>query len=80
MDVEDIIQSERKEEEDRNKIRRKVIPIVESANRDRKDNLTEKERRGGMMKRKDIVIQPVDKGGGIAVMEKEWYKKKMKIK
>ena len=27
------------------------------------------------MKRKDIVIQPVDKGGGIAVMEKEWYKK-----
>ena len=53
---------------------------MESANRDRKDNLTEKERRGGMMKRKDIVIQPVDKGGGIAVMEKEWYKKKMKIK
>ena len=71
--MEDIIYSERKEEEDRNKIRRKVIPIVERANGDRKDNLTEKERRGmmGIKKRKDIVKQPADKGGGITVMGKE---------
>ena len=73
MDAEDIIYSEREEEEDRNNIRRKVIPIVERANRDRKDNLMEKERRGmrGIKKRKDIVKQPADKGGGIAVMGKE---------
>ena len=26
--------------------------------------------------RKDIVIQGVDKGGAVAIMEKGWYKKK----
>jgi len=29
-------------------------------------------------RRNDIVIQAVDKGGAIAVMEKEWYKERMK--
>jgi hypothetical protein len=28
--------------------------------------------------RKDIVIQGVDKAGAVAIMEKGWYKKKMK--
>ena len=46
--------------------------MVERADRDRKDNLTEKERRGmrDISRRKVIVIQAVDKGGAIAVMEK----------
>ena len=48
---------------ERKRIRRKVIPIVERANRDRKSNLTEKERRGmrEIKKRKGILIQAVDK-------------------
>ena len=61
-------------------IRRKVIPRVERANKNRRDNLTKKERRGmrDISRRKDIVIQAADKGGAIVVMEKDWYKDKMK--
>ena len=44
MDV-DILYNEKKEEEERDKIRRKVIPIVERANKNRRDNLTKKERK-----------------------------------
>ena len=40
MDVEDILCNEKKEEEKRDKIRRKVILIVERANKYRRDNLT----------------------------------------
>jgi len=46
MDVEDILCNEKKEEEERDKIRRKVMLIVERANKYRRDNLTMKERRG----------------------------------
>jgi hypothetical protein len=46
MDVKDILYNEKKEEEERDKIRRKVIPIVERAYKNRRDNLTKKERRG----------------------------------
>ena len=58
----------------------KIIPIVEKANRNRKDNSTEKEERGmeDQRKRKDIIIQPANKGGAIIEMKKEWYKEKMK--
>ena len=54
--------------------------MVERADRDRKDNLTEKERRGmrDLSRRKDIVIQAADKGRAIVVMEKDGYKDKMK--
>jgi hypothetical protein len=46
MDVEDILYNDKKEEEaERDKIRRKVIPIVERANKNRRDNLTKKERK-----------------------------------
>ena len=31
-----------------------------------------------MKYRKDIVIQGVDKGGAIAIMERGWYKERMK--
>jgi len=70
----------KKEEEERDKIRRKLIPIVERANKNRRDNLTKKERRGTweINRRNYLVIQVVDKGGAIAVMEKEWYKERMK--
>jgi len=44
MDVE-ILYNEKKEEEERDKIRRKVIPIVERTNKNRRDNLTKKERK-----------------------------------
>ena len=79
MDVE-ILYNEKKEEEEREKIRSKVIPIVERTNKNRRDNLTKKERKGmwEINRRNDIVIQAVDKGGAIAVMEKEWYKERMK--
>ena len=30
-----------------------------------------------IMRRKDIIIQPADKGGAITVMKKEWYKERM---
>jgi len=46
MDVEDILCNEKKEEEERDKIRWKVILIVERADKYRRDNLTKKERRG----------------------------------
>ena len=64
----------------KNRLRGKIIQMVERADRDRKDNLTEKERRGmrDISIRKDIVIQAADKGGAIVVMEKDWYKDKMK--
>jgi hypothetical protein len=54
--------------------------MVERADRDRKDYLTEKERRGmrDMSRRKDIVIQAADKGGAIVVIEKDCYKDKTK--
>ena len=53
---------------------------MERANKDRKDNKTEKERRGmrDISRRKDIVIQAADKGRAIVVMEKDGYKDKMK--
>jgi hypothetical protein len=71
---------ERKEEEERDRIRSKIIPIAEKANRNRKDNLTDEERRGmeDLRKRKEIIIQPADKGGAITLMKKEWYKEKVK--
>ena len=52
LDVEDILYSEKKDEEEGDRIRRKVVPVVERANKNRRDNLTEKERRG-MRKLKD---------------------------
>ena len=80
MDVEDILYNEKKEGEERDRVRRKVIPIIEIPNKNRSDNLTRKERRGmkEIKRRKHIVIQAVDKGGAVAVIEKEWYKEKMK--
>ena len=42
MDVEDMLHGKRKREEDRERIRRRIIPIVEKANRNRKYNLTDK--------------------------------------
>ena len=80
LDVEDIIHNERKEEEENNRLRGKIIQMVERADRDRKDNLTEKERREmkDISRRKDIVIQAADKGGAIVIMEKDWYKDKIK--
>ena len=83
MDVEDILYNEKKEEEEeRDKIRRKVIPIVERTNKNRRDNLTKKERRGmwKINRRNYLVIQAVDKGGAIAVMKNEWCKERMKQK
>ena len=38
LDVEDIIHNERKEEEEKNRLRGKIIQTVERADRDRKDN------------------------------------------
>ena len=80
MDVEDILYDEKKEEVERDKIRRKVIPIVERTNKNRGDNLTKKERRGTweINRRNGIVIQAVHNGGTIAKMEKEWYKERKK--
>ena len=71
LDVEDMLYNEKKNEEERDRMRRKVVPIVEKANANRRDNLTEKERRGirKLKDRKDIVIQGVDKGGATAIME-----------
>ena len=31
-----------------------------------------------LKRRKDIIIQPSDKGGAIKVIKREWYKEKMK--
>ena len=71
---------EKKKEEEKERIRRKIIPIIEKANAkgNRGDYLTEKERKGmkGLRESKNIVIQPADKGGAIMVMSKEWYKNK----
>ena len=80
MDVKHLLYNEKKEEEERYKIGRKVLPIVERTNKNRRDNLTKKERRGmwKINRRNDLVIQAVDKGGAIAAMEKEWYKERKK--
>ena len=80
MDVEDMLFREKKKEEEKERIRSRLITIIEKANRLRYDNLTEKERKGMrcLKERENIVIQPADKGGAITVMSKEWYKNKMK--
>ena len=81
IDVEDILYNEkREEEEERDRVRRKVTPIVERANENKRDNLTLQEIRGmrEIKRRKDVVIQAVDEGGAIVVTEKEWYKERMK--
>ena len=51
IDAEDILYNEKKEkeEEERDKIIRKVIPIVDRANKNRRYNLTKKERKKGNM-------------------------------
>ena len=60
-----VIQGKRDKQE-RERIRGKILPIIEKtgANEKRRDNLTEKERKGmrDIKRRKYIIIQPADKG------------------
>ena len=67
-----------REKEDREKVRRKVVPLIKKANKEanRRHNLTRKESKmmGIVKRRRDILLQPVSKGGSISVMEKQCYK------
>jgi hypothetical protein len=61
-------------------VRNQVVKLVKNVPRRNKCNLRENEIKGlrSLKYRKDIVIEQADKGGAVVVMEKEWYKEKLK--
>ena len=72
----------KKEEEERDKIRRKLIPILERANKNRRDNLTKKERRGmwEINRRNYLVIQVLMDVEDILCNEKKEEEERDKIR
>lgn len=74
LDVEEVLEVSELPGEEKEEIRSKVRGILKKAKR-KEFNISKREKRGLeiLKKRTDIQIMQADKGGAIAVMEKNWY-------
>ena len=71
LNSENVLYSEEKDVDKREKVRRKVVLLT-----NRRDNLITEGMRT-IKRRRDIVVKAVDKGGGMAAMEKQWHKEEI---